>query len=59
MSEIQIVQSMNESILNKITEFKNKKMKKNDLNKYMIINMCFILKTTNKIKEKNKKIKES
>ena len=59
MSEIQIVQSMNESILNRITEFKNKKMKKNDLNKYMIINMCFILKTTNKIKEKNKKIKES
>ena len=35
MSEIQIVQSMNESILNSITEFKNKKMKQSDDNDHI------------------------
>ena len=53
MTEIQIMNSMNQSIISKITEFKNKEIKKDDLNKYMLLNLCHILKTTNKIKSKN------
>ena len=52
MSEIQIVNSMNQSIIDKLTEFKNKQIKKNDLNSFMLLNLCHILKTTNKIKLK-------
>lgn len=58
MSEIQIINSMNQSIINKITEFKNNQIKKNDLNNFMVLNLCHILKTTNKIKAKNKVIQE-
>ena len=49
---------MNQSIVNKITEFKNKEIKKNDLNSFMLLNLCHILKTTNKIKSKNSIIKK-
>ena len=56
MTEIQIINSMNQSIINKITQFKNKEIKKNDLNNFMLANLCHILKTTNKIKQKNEKI---
>ena len=58
MTEIQIVNSMNQSIITKITDFKNKAIKKNDLNNFMIVNLCYILKTTNKIKKKNEEIKK-
>ena len=58
MSEIQIVNSMNQSIIDKLTEFKNKQIKKNDLNSFMLLNLCHILKTTNKIKLKNLEIKK-
>ena len=57
MTDIQIVNSMNQSIITKITEFKNKAIKKNDLNNFMIVNLCHILKTTNKIRKKNEQIK--
>ena len=53
MTEIQVMNSMNQSIIDKITEFKNKEIKKDDLNKFMLLNLCHILKTTNKIKSKN------
>ncbi len=57
MTEILIVNSMNQSIITKITEFKNKAIKKNDLNNFMLVNICFILKITNKIKKKNEEIR--
>ena len=59
MLEIQIINSMNQSIIDKITEFKNKQIKKNDLNNFMLLNLCHILKTTNKIKSKNEEIKKN
>ena len=58
MSEIQIINSMKESIINCLTEFKNKKIKKKELNTFMILNLCHILKTTNKIKNKNYEIQK-
>ena len=58
MTEIQMINSMNQSIINKLTEFKNKEIKKNDLNSFMLLNLCHILKTTNKIKTKNEKIQK-
>ena len=58
MTEIHLINSMNQSIINKIIEFKNKEIKKEQLNKYMLLNLCFILKTTNKIKAKNEKIQK-
>ena len=58
MTEIQIINSMNQSIINKITEFKNKEIKSKELNNYMLLNLCHILKTTNKIKAKNKEIQK-
>ena len=58
MSEIQMINSMNQSIINKLTEFKNKEIKKNDLNSFMLLNLCHILKTTNKIKSKNDEIQK-
>lgn len=58
MTEIQIINSMNQSIITKITEFKNKAIKKNDLNKFMLVNLCHILKTTNKIRKKNEEIQK-
>ena len=32
MSEVQIMNAMNQSVINKITEFKNKEIKKEELN---------------------------
>ena len=56
MSEIHLINSMNQSIINKIIEFKNKEIKKEELNKYMLLNLTHILKVTNKIKSKNEKM---
>lgn len=58
MSQIEQFNSMTQSIVNKITEFKNKEITKNDLNKYMLANMSYILSSTTKIKQKNKLIDE-
>ena len=58
MSEIQIINSMNESVINCLTDFKNKKIKKNELNNFMLLNICHILKITNKIKNKNNEIQK-
>ena len=58
MSEISFVNSMNQSIINKITEFKNKEIKKDELNKYMLLNLCHILKNVNKMKAKNEDIQK-
>jgi hypothetical protein len=58
MSEIQIINSMNQSIINSITDFRNKKIKKNELNNYMLLNLCHILKTTKKIQNKNNAIQK-
>ena len=58
MSEISIVNSMNQSIINKITEFKNKEIKKEELNKFMLLNLCHILKNVNKMKDKNEEIQK-
>ena len=58
MSEIQIIISMNQSLMNKIKEFKNKEIKKDDLNKFMLLNLCHVLKTTNKFKSRNEKIQK-
>ena len=58
MTEIQIINAMNQSVINKITEFKNKEIKKDDLNLYMFINLNYILKEATKIKIKNEKIKK-
>ena len=53
-----MINSMNQSIIKKLIDFKNKEIKKDDLNKYMLANLCHILKTTTKIKEKNKEIQK-
>ena len=58
MTDIQIIHSMNQSIINKITEYKNKTIKNNELNNFMLVNLCHILKTTNKIKAKNRNIQK-
>ena len=58
MSEIEIINSMNQSLMNKIKEFKNKEIKKDDLNKFMLLNLCHVLKTTNKFKSRNEKIQK-
>jgi len=59
MTEIQIMNAMNQSVINKITEFKNKEIKKEDLNNFMFVNLSYILKQTKKIKNRNEKIKKS
>ena len=58
MTEIQIMNAMNQSVINKITEFKNKEIKKEDLNHFMFVNLSYILKQKQKIKARNEKIKE-
>lgn len=58
MTDIQIINSMNKSIINKITEYKNKTIKNNELNNFMFLDLCYILKTRNKIKKKNKEIQK-
>lgn len=59
MTEIQIMTAMNQSVINKITEFKNKEIKKEDLNNFMFVNLSYILKQRKKIKSRNEKIKKS
>ena len=59
MTEIQIMNAMNHSVINKITEFKNKEIKKEDLNNFMFVNLSYILKQRSKIKNRNEKIKKS
>ena len=49
---------MNQSVINKLTEFKNKELKKDDLNNFMLINLTYILKKSKEIKSKNEKIKK-
>ncbi len=58
MTDIQVINAMNQSVINKITEFKNKEIKKADLNNFMFANLSYILKKTAKIKSKNEKIKK-
>lgn len=58
MTEIQIINAMNQSVINKLTEFKNKEIKKDELNNFMLINLSYILKKTSHIKAKNEKIKK-
>ena len=58
MTEIQIINAMNQSVMNKLTEFKNKELKKDELNKFMLINLSYILKKTKEIKTKTEKIKK-
>ena len=58
MTEIQVMNSMNQSIIDKITDFKNKKIRKDDLNKFMLLNLCHIINTTNKIRTKNEIIQK-
>ena len=58
MSEIQIINSMHKSIVDKITQFKNKEIKKDSLNNFMLLNLCHILNRTNKIQAKNGKIQK-
>ena len=58
MTEIQIVNAMNQSVINKLTEFKNKEIKKDDLNNFMLINLSYILKKSKEIKTKNEKIRK-
>ena len=59
MTEIQIMNAMNQSVINKITEFKNKEIKKEDLNNFMFVNLSYILRQRRKIKNRNEKIKKS
>ena len=59
MTEIQIMNAMNQSVINKITEFKNKEIKKEDLNNFMFVNLSYILQQRKKIKNRNEKIKKS
>ena len=56
MTEIQIMNAMNQSVINKITEFKNKEIKKEDLNHFLFVNLSYILKQKQKIKARNEKI---
>ena len=56
MTEIQIMNAMNQSVINKITEFKNKEIKKEDLNHFMFVNLSYILNQRKRIQKKNDKI---
>ena len=58
MTDIQIMNAMNKSVIGKITEFKNKEIKKDDLNHFMFINLSYILKQKKRIQTKNDKIKK-
>ena len=58
MTEIQIINAMNRSVINKITEFKNKELKKDELNQFMFINLSYMLTKVNQMKSKNEKIKK-
>jgi len=50
--------AMNSSVIGKITQFKNNEIKKEDLNRFMLINLSYILHKKEKIQIKNDKIKK-
>ena len=58
MTDIDIMTAMNQSVISKITEFKNKEIKKEDLNHFMFVNLSYILQKKKKIQAKNDKIKQ-
>ena len=58
MTDIQVMNAMNKSVICKITEFKNKEIKKEDLNHFMFVNLSYILKQKKRIQTKNNKIKK-
>ena len=47
MTDIQVINAMNQSVINKITEFKNKEIKKADLNILKLIIISIILNKIN------------
>ena len=58
MTDILIMNAMNSSVIGKITQFKNSEIKKEDLNRFMLINLSYILHKKGKIQKKNDKIKK-
>jgi hypothetical protein len=50
--------AMNSSVIGKITQFKNNEIKKEDLNRFMLINLSYILHKKEKIQIKNDRIKK-
>ena len=58
MTDILIMNAMNSSVIGKITQFKNSEIKKEDLNRFMLINLSYILHKKEKIQIKNDKIKK-
>ena len=58
MTQIQIVNAMNQSVVNKLTSFNNQEIKKEELNKFLFINLTYILKKKKEINSKNDKIKK-
>lgn len=59
MNEIQMINSINKNIIDKTISFKNNLLNKEDLNSFMLVNLCHMLKTTKKFTKKNKKIQNS
>ena len=58
MTDILIMNAMNSSVIGKITQFKNNEIKKEDLNRFMLINLSYILHKKEKIRIKNDRIKK-
>ena len=58
MTDILIMNAMNSSVIGKITHFKNSEIKKEDLNRFMLINLSYILHKKEKIQIKNDRIKK-
>ena len=58
MTDILIMNAMNSSVIGKITQFKNSEIKKEDLNRFMLINLSYILYKKEKIQIKNDRIKK-
>ena len=58
MTDILIMNAMNSSVIGKITQFKNNEIKKEDLNRFMLINLSYILQKKEKNQIKNDRIKK-
>ena len=58
MTDILIMNAMNSSVIGKLTQFKNSEIKKEDLNRFMLINLSYILHKKEKIQIKNDRIKK-
>ena len=58
MTDILIMNAMNSSVIGKITQFKNSEIKKEDLNRFMLINLSYILHKKEIIQIKNDRIKK-